>query len=168
MANPLLEVGQNPPPLRSPFIDVRPAIGSRKTEIVDELASVEMLVSPAWAKFFALLVEQIGGGSTVTAAPYVITFASTITPDYSNGSIQEVTLTGDITINFPTNAVAGGSFLLVWAQDATGGWEITLDPGYKLGEELAFGDPSTVTALGGYFMSATELRVTIFRQGDPV
>ena len=127
--------------------------------------------TPPWVFWFqqvAKAIDSFVAPVPTVAAPYVITFASIITPDYGNGATQEVTLTGDITVNFPSNAVAGGSFLLVLAQDATGGWEITLDAGYKLGDEIAYGDPSTVTAIGGYFMSTTELRVTIFRQGDPV
>ena len=168
MANPALEVGQNPPPIRTPMVEPRTAIGRDERDIQEQLSSVEFLCSTEWAKFFAFLVENSGTVAPSTAAPYVITYSATITPDYSNGAIQEVTLTGDITVDFPTSGTVGGEFLLILIQDSTGGWEITLDAGYKLGSELAYGDASTVTAIGGYFMSATELRVTIFRQGDPV
>lgn len=121
-------------------------------------------LTPPWVYFF----EQVAKNSGTAPTLYVIPYASTITPNFTNGAIQQVTLTGNITINFPVNPVIGGSFLMSWAQDATGGRIVTLNAGFKLGDQLAYGDPLTVAALGGYFMSTTELRVTIFRQGDPV
>ena len=51
-----------------------------------------------------------------------ITYASTITPDAFNGSIQQVTLTGAVTMNaFGGTPQAGQSMVIKFIQDATGG-----------------------------------------------
>jgi hypothetical protein len=47
--------------------------------------------------------------------------SGTITPDFNNGSIQTMTLTGNITLNSLGNAVAGRSMTLIVTQDGTGG-----------------------------------------------
>lgn len=54
----------------------------------------------------------IAGGSTGTA---------TISPNVASGTIFNYTLTGSITINALTNAVAGSGCTLILTQDATGG-----------------------------------------------
>ena len=51
--------------------------------------------------------------------------SGTITPDFVNGSIQNLTLTGNITLNSLGNAVAGRSMTLILTQDATGGRTLT-------------------------------------------
>jgi hypothetical protein len=43
-----------------------------------------------------------------------------ITPDLNNGSIQNLTLTGNITLNSLTNVATGGSATMILTQDATG------------------------------------------------
>jgi hypothetical protein len=52
------------------------------------------------------------------------------TIDLANGSVQYLTLTGNVTYTFPT-PVAGRSFILIQRQDATGGrtvtWPSTVD-----------------------------------------
>lgn len=66
-----------------------------------------------------------------------------ITPDLSSGWNRRLVLTGNVTINAPTNPPAGGgivTFLLV--QDATGGRTVTFDAVFKL-------------AGGAYTMTAT-------------
>ena len=49
----------------------------------------------------------------------------TITPDFNNGSIQTLTLTGNITLNSLGNAIAGRSMTLILTQDATGNRTLT-------------------------------------------
>jgi len=44
----------------------------------------------------------------------------TITPDFNNGSIQNLTLTGNITLNSLGNAIAGRSMTLILTQDSNG------------------------------------------------
>ena len=51
---------------------------------------------------------------------FAATFAATFTPDAANGSIQNITLTGNITINVFANPVAGQTITLILSQDATG------------------------------------------------
>ena len=46
--------------------------------------------------------------------------SGTITPDFNNGSIQTMTLTGNVTINSLGNANAGSSMTLILTQDGTG------------------------------------------------
>jgi hypothetical protein len=51
---------------------------------------------------------------------YALTYAATITPDAANGSVQKITLTGNVTLNAFTTPVAGESITLIVTQDATG------------------------------------------------
>jgi hypothetical protein len=52
---------------------------------------------------------------------YALTYAATITPDAANGSIQQVTLTGNVTWNaFGGTPQAGQSMVVSLTQDATG------------------------------------------------
>ena len=51
--------------------------------------------------------------------------SGTITPDFNNGSIQKLTLTGNITMNTLGNAIAGRSMTLILTQDATGNRTLT-------------------------------------------
>ena len=61
--------------------------------------------------------------------------SGTITPDFNNGSIQTMTLTGNITMNTLGNAIAGRSMTLILTQDGTGGRTLTssmlFSDGYK-------------------------------------
>jgi len=59
------------------------------------------------------------------AAPHSVTFASTITPDVTNGNIQTVTLTGNVTFSAFSNPVAGQSLTLFVVQDGTGSRTLT-------------------------------------------
>jgi hypothetical protein len=51
---------------------------------------------------------------------YSITYAGTITPDYNNGPIQKCTLTGDVTIDTPTNMQVGDFINLEFLNDGSG------------------------------------------------
>ena len=68
--------------------------------------------------------------------------SGTITPDFNNGSIQKLTLTGNITLNSLANAVAGRSMTLILTQDGTGG--------HVLSTTMKFSDGySTLSVLAG-------------------
>jgi hypothetical protein len=56
---------------------------------------------------------------------YSLTYASTITPDVANGTIQKVTLTGNVTFSAFSNPVAGQSMTLIVTQDGTGSRTLT-------------------------------------------
>jgi hypothetical protein len=51
--------------------------------------------------------------------------SGTITPDFNNGSIQTMTLTGSITMNTLANAIAGRSMTLIVTQGGTGSYTLT-------------------------------------------
>lgn len=55
-----------------------------------------------------------------SVAPVAITYASTITPDRSQGKVFTVTLTGNVTLANPTNLNPGESIDIVITQDGTG------------------------------------------------
>lgn len=61
------------------------------------------------------------GGSQVSA----------YTPDYNNGTVHTVTLTGNVTFGAPTNMTAGTSLTLILSQDATGSRTGTWNASYK-------------------------------------
>ena len=46
--------------------------------------------------------------------------SSAYTPDFDNGDIHEITLTGDIRIGNPQNVEVGGVYLIRFVQDSTG------------------------------------------------
>jgi hypothetical protein len=56
---------------------------------------------------------------------YAATFASTFTPDGANGALQNVTLTGSITINAFANPVAGQTVTLILTQGGAGSYTLT-------------------------------------------
>jgi hypothetical protein len=49
-----------------------------------------------------------------------VTYAATITPDVANGTVQKVTLTGNVTFSAFANPVTGQSLTLIITQDGTG------------------------------------------------
>lgn len=61
---------------------------------------------------------------------------TTFTIDLSNGSVQNLTLTGNCTYTFPT-ATAGRSFLLIQKQDATGNRTVTWPASVKWPSSIA-------------------------------
>lgn len=53
------------------------------------------------------------------------TSSGTITPNFANGSIQQITLNGNMTFSAITGIEAGKSFTLIVTQDGTGSRELT-------------------------------------------
>ncbi len=88
------------------------------------------------------------GGGGVYPPPnwYVITYASTITPLGANGTNQQVTLTGDITINAPTGFANGQELFLLIIQDSTKR-TITFDSSYRVNSDFALGVEANQHAL---------------------
>ena len=76
-----------------------------------------------------------GAFTTLTAATttlddiretiFAVTYAATITPDAANGSIQTITLTGNLTFSAFANPVSGQTITLIITQDATGSRTLT-------------------------------------------
>lgn len=77
-------------------------------------------------------------------APYVITYASTITPARSNGRRQKCTLTGNVTIGAPTAAYAGQVLDLVLVQNTAGSNTATWNSVFKFS-----GGSKTLSTTGG-------------------
>lgn len=55
---------------------------------------------------------------------YSANTSTALTIDLANGTVQKLTLTANATLTMPT-AVAGKSFIIILAQDATGGRSVT-------------------------------------------
>lgn len=56
---------------------------------------------------------------------FALTYGATITPDAANGSVQTVTLTGNVTFSAFANPVSGQTITLIITQDATGSRTLT-------------------------------------------
>jgi len=97
------------------------------------------LGTPSSANLAAAVTDETGSGSLVfgttpaltnpTVTNYVETLytantSTAITVDLANGTVQNLTLTGNATITMPT-AVAGKSFVIILSQDATGSRTVT-------------------------------------------
>ena len=97
------------------------------------------LGTPSSANLAAAVTDETGSGSLVfgttpaltnpTVTNYVETLytantSTAITVDLANGTVQNLTLTGNATITMPT-AVAGKSFIIILSQDATGSRTVT-------------------------------------------
>jgi hypothetical protein len=100
----------------------------------------------------ALTIDRSSGRMTFAKAPTVtenapstLTYASSLTPNLSNGRAFLVTLTGAMTLNAPSNLVAGAGFWIRLTQDGTGGRAITFNSAYKFPSGVA---PSLTTTAG--------------------
>jgi hypothetical protein len=97
------------------------------------------LGTPSSANLAAAVTDETGSGLLVfgttpaltnpTVTNYVETLytantGTAITIDLANGTVQNLTLTGNATITMPT-AVAGKSFVIILSQDATGSRTVT-------------------------------------------
>lgn len=97
-------------------------------------------------------------------AKYTMTFASSQTWDLADGLYQEVTLTGNMTLGFPSNAAEGETVYIIMKQDGTGGRTLTLNSGFKTaggaGITLSTG-ANDVDWLHIFFVSSTVAYVTV-------
>ena len=56
---------------------------------------------------------------------HALTYASSLAPNAANGTVQTVTLTGNVTINGFTSPISGQTVTLIITQDATGNRTLT-------------------------------------------
>jgi hypothetical protein len=84
---------------------------------------------------------------TITHAVASPNFSASFTPDTASGHVQQVLLTGSITVKAPVNATAGQKLLFIFTQDGVGGRTIGYDPScYQTGAaEPVRTAPSTTT-----------------------
>ncbi len=78
-------------------------------------------------------------------AAVTLTFASPLATDASAGNAFEVVLTNNFTMSFPTNLVAGGTYLWKLTQDVTGSRLVTWSGNWK----WPGGTPGTLSTTGG-------------------
>jgi len=86
-------------------------------------------------------IPKLDSSNTYTAgqaaALVTDTFAASYTPDWSVSNTIEVVLTGNMTLNNPTNMVAGGVYTLILTQDATGSRTLTISgSAYKTNQTI--------------------------------
>jgi Collagen triple helix repeat (20 copies) len=62
-----------------------------------------------------------GANGQALDTTYALTYASSLAPTYSNGTVQTTTLTGNVTINGFTSPSSGQTITLILTQDSTGG-----------------------------------------------
>lgn len=80
-----------------------------------------------------------------SSVPVVLTFGSTITPNFSSGNIFTVTLTGNATLANPSGLVAGQCGQVFITQDGTGSRTLTYGSEWKFPN----GTPPTLTTTAG-------------------
>jgi hypothetical protein len=83
---------------------------------------------PAFSPYRFLYLWGSAGVTGAAPGYYLITWASTITPDWNNGAKQEVTVTAATTVANAINTPGGSGqdLYLRIQQDATGNWPITM------------------------------------------
>ena len=93
-----------------------------------------------------------------------LTYASTITPDFSAGNNFSVTLTGNATLANPTNLTAGQTGSITITQDATGSRTLAYGSYWKFSGGVAPTLTTTANAtdvLAYYVNSSTQITATL-------
>ena len=83
-----------------------------------------------------ITASTINGNTTLTNDLTEIVYnggsvSGVLTPNRNYGSIQKYTLTGNITLNAPTNMASGQNLTLILTQDGVGGRLLTANSAYK-------------------------------------
>jgi hypothetical protein len=81
--------------------------------------------------------------------------SGTITPDAAAGTIYRYTLTGNITLNSLSNAVAGTSMTIELTQDGTGGRTLTSSMKFAGGSKTLSITPNAVDIISLYYNGST-------------
>ena len=81
--------------------------------------------------------------------------SGTITPDFNNGSIQQLTLTGNITMNSLGNAIAGRSMTLILTQDGTGNRTLTSTMKFAGGSKTLSTAASAIDIISVFYDGST-------------
>ena len=100
--------------------------------------------SDQWVEVGNAPSQGATGGSTIISAAYFTasygyletvydygTTSGSITPNWNNGSIQKMTLNGNLTLNVPTNMQSGASLKLIIRQNASGNQLLSANPSLK-------------------------------------
>jgi len=98
----------------------------------DQIVSSDVLVAPAVG---GLKVAASSAGDVAVELDDRIhslgSVSGTVTPDFANGRVQEMTLTGTTTIANPLNVRPGATYILIIAQDGTGNRAVSWGSAYK-------------------------------------
>lgn len=89
--------------------------------------------------------------------PVIINYTSTIIPDASSGKLISITLTGNLTLSSPINAVDGQTNIWEFIQDGTGSRTLTLGSAFAFGVGIS---SATLTTTAG----ARDFMGTIYKQ----
>jgi hypothetical protein len=125
-----------------------PSDGSVSTaKIIDAAVTAAKLASGAAVSNIGFTpandsaAAHLAGAETFTAAKrgavVALTYAATITPDFSLGNNFSTTLTGNTTLANPTNLTAGQSGVITVTQDATGSRTMAFGSYFKFANGVA-------------------------------
>ena len=110
-------------------------------------------------------VVKLNTANTYTSAMVIglhtDTYTATYAPDFSLSNTYEMVLTGNASLDNPTNAVAGGVYTVILTQDGTGSRTLTLSgSGYKTNGTITLSTaPNARDVLTLVYKSATEIFV---------
>ena len=89
--------------------------------------------------------------------PNTVTFSTSLTFDLSTSNTQILTLTGNTTINAPTNYVVGGNYIFIFKQDGVGSRTAAFNSVFKFkGSSTLTTTPNAVDIIKCVCASATE------------
>ena len=91
------------------------------------------------------LNDKITASANQHPAAIALTYAATLTPDASAGLIRMTTLTGNLTVNPPTNAVAGMALELWLTCDSTSRG-LSFNPAILIPDGSSLTSPKALTA----------------------
>lgn len=120
---------------------VLPASGTTQEGIVVPANTQYLTISAGGALDVGALISKLDTSGTFTKAQVSAlqteTFAASFAPDFSKSNTYEMVLTGNMTLENPTNAVAGGVYNIILTQDGTGSRTLTIaGSGYKTNQTI--------------------------------
>ena len=112
--------------------------------------STKLLNVGGQAKFENTVAEDVEADAAFTGSE---------TPDFALGNIFNLTLTGNATINNPTNVKEGALYKLIFRQDGTGGRTLAWGANFKFPDGFNFVNTtaSSITVFYALAVSTTEL-----------
>jgi len=109
--------------------------------LIDDLTNRYLIDNSAT---LTTITKKFQGQNSHRNESYTLTIAAAaITPDLQRGSIVDVTVDENITVNNPTNAFEGALLEIRFTQDATGGFTYTLGAEFAEGTTVGIADLAT-------------------------
>ena len=129
------------------------------------VSSTNTLVTPAFASLTGtpttLAGYGIADGASIGVAnawtkaqnvTAVTLSGTTVTPDASASNVFELTLTGNTTLNNPTNLVSGSTLTIIMKQGGAGGYTISYGAAYKFPGGTVQQPDATVSSVSALYM----------------